>query len=584
VTRDAEASNRTSAVDAADGALAAGGLVASSGALRGVIWTLVLGLGLTTAVALLVVREQRSDLQAELDALAVELAAHLETRVSLIDQTLLTLAAEVRVGGPDVDQFTAVVTNGQLVENTRGLENLSLAVEYPTPGPDRPAQGGTSLIVERIVPIVLETGLDGELDLYDRGEERRRATTAARDTGQTAATAPLELAYPGAGILYYAPIYESDASTVEARRARFIGTTIAVINADELFEDFVGRDPLVHIEVADVGPRAAMGASATSVWALGEDATSATRSARAELPVADRLWRLTVAPTDLLSPPGTAVIATGLGGVLFTLSLAALAASILSARARAERLVEQRTVELARRTDELTTAYKLQSNFITTVTHELRTPLTAVLGFIETVRARGGQEGVDTIELLTRAERQGRHLDRMIQQLLDFGDIERGQLDLHLEQVDLRDLIPALVDGLDPVLNGRQVTIEIDAPTGARVFADRDAIAQVLGNLLENAVRYAPGDTPIEVGVTNHPDAVTITIADHGLGIDPSDAPFVFERFYRGVERMGKGTGIGLAVVRALVDAHDGHIDIAETAGGGATFAITLPRIDDAGS
>ena len=545
---------------------------------RGVTVTLLVGGLLTAGAATLAAQEQHDDLVSELEVLAQDAARKLETRLRAVEQTLWTLGAELRVEQADLEQFTAVVDVGELVERTPGVQSLSVAREYPVPGPQRPASGGTSLVVERIVPLELGEGVAGELDLYDRGDERLRATTTARDRGVATATAPLELAYGGTGILYYTPVYVRDADTVAERRASFLGVSIAVVLPPDLFDEILGPTPLVELVVEDLGPVGSAPGSPTPVWRSSGDGLDGGPRADAELQVADRTWRFEVAPTPLLVPSDLAVLTTTLGGVLVTLALAALVGVVLGARDRAEHLVDVRTAELHEAYERLLEANELRSQFVSTISHELRTPLTAVLGFIETVRARGSDPGLDADDLLARAERHARHLDRMIEELLDFGRIERAELHLVAEEADLAELVPSLVADLAPVAGERGVEVVVDAPRGARALVDRDALARMLGNLLENAVRYAPSSAPIEVGVIAQGDVVRVWVSDDGPGIGADDLPFVFERFYRGRDQMGQGTGIGLAVVAALVEEHGGAVRIAAPPGGGTTVTIELPR------
>ena len=546
---------------------------------RGVAATLLGGALVTSVAAVVVVQEQREDLQSELDALALDAARKLDTRVRAIEQTLWTLGAELRVDEADLEEFTAIVDVGGLVERTPGVQSLSVAREYPTPGPERSIDGGTSLIVERIVPLELGEGVAGSLDLYARGDERLRATTTARDSGDATATAPLELAYGGTGVLYYTPVYVEDATDVATRRAAFLGVSIAVVLPPDLFDDILGPSPLVELAVADLGPVATEAQPPVPVWQSDDGGLGEGPRAAAELAVADRRWRFEVAPTPVVVAPPLALVATALGGGLLTLALAALAAVVLGARDRAEHLVAVRTAELHAAYDELVQANRLRSQFVSTVSHELRTPLTAVLGFIETVRVHRGDPDLDEDDLLARASRHAEHLNRMIEELLDFGRIERAEVRLALEPADLGALVVSIVDDLGPVAGERGVQVVVDAPDGAWARVDRAALTRVLGNLLENAVRYAPGPSPVEVGVVARDHAVLVTVADDGPGIDPQDLPFVFERFYRGRDQMGDGTGIGLAVVQALVVEHGGTVRLAAPPGGGTVVTVELPRI-----
>ena len=522
--------------------------------------------------------EQRADAKLRLDDLAVDAAARVEGRLDLVEQTLWSLAADAAVHGLDLDDFTEVVQGGRLVDRTVGAQSLSVARELPAPGPDRPVGGGTELIVERIVPLPLGEGVTGQLDLYGE-EERRRATQTARDLGLASATAPLELAYGGLGVLHYVPVYEGDPQTGPERRRAFLGVVIAVVDPIELLDGVLGPRPLLDVHVEDLGPvdQALLGQPpspvvATTVWGSPVDAGP---TGRVDLAVGDRRWGLSAAPTTVLAEDAASMPLMLATGSVLSLLLAGLVGSVLGARQRAEHIAAERTRQLQAAYERLVVADRLRSQFVTTVSHELRTPLTSVLGFVQTLQRLGPDAGDRMPDFLERIERNALLLRRMIEELLDFGRMERGELQLHPEPRDLGVEVPRIVGDLVAGLGGR--TVDVTTSTDTWVMVDGSALERVLSNLLSNAVRYADGDHPIEVEVRADGAQSVLSVADRGPGIADVDLPMVFERFYRGTGVMGEGTGIGLSMVRGLVEAHGGSTSLRNRPGGGALATVRLP-------
>jgi len=239
---------------------------------------------------------------------------------------------------------------------------------------------------------------------------------------------------------------------------------------------------------------------------------------------------------------------------------------------------EANRVEVLRRTDELRTA------LLSSVSHDLRTPLAAIKASAESLLQRDVDWSEEDREGFTGAiVRESDRLNRLVGNLLDMSRIEGGALRPRRDWYDLGELVREVVGRLGPLLHGREVTLTIadDLPP---VLLDYLMIDQVITNLLENAVKYTPPDGPIAVTVTAAEHAVHLAIADHGPGIPAGRRERVFDKFYR-LESTGRGrgSGLGLAVSRGLVEAHGGRIWIEETPGGGATFAFELPIERDAG-
>ncbi len=225
----------------------------------------------------------------------------------------------------------------------------------------------------------------------------------------------------------------------------------------------------------------------------------------------------------------------------------------------------------------LAAAETARKNMLADISHELRTPLTVIQGDLQAIL-----DGVYPLEMAQVAGLydETRLLTRLVEDLHDLALADAGQLRLQREPVDLAAVARAAVAQFAPVAEaaGVQLTLEIAAtPT---VTGDADRLAQVLRNLLSNALRHTPAGGAITVRVARTADRAQVAVADTGTGIAAEDLPHVFDRFYRGAGkdgRRGKGAGLGLAIAQKLVAAHGGEIAVASAAGHGATFTVTLP-------
>lgn len=282
----------------------------------------------------------------------------------------------------------------------------------------------------------------------------------------------------------------------------------------------------------------------------------------------------------LVPRTATEVDAAGLvtlTGTLLSFLVAGLLAIHVGRRRRLEAEVAERTRELQQANEALQQASALRTQFITTVSHELRTPLTSVLGFVQTVRRIEQLEPHVRDDFLERAERNGLTLRRMIEELLDFGRLERGELELTRQIIDVGATVTRIAADLRPSVGARP--IDVDVEPGIRAEVDISALHRILANMLSNAATYAPGDHPIELFVRRRDHVVEIVCADRGPGFDPADLPRLLERFVRGTGVMGQGTGLGLAVVRELAHAHGGDARLRNREGGGAEVVVGIPGV-----
>jgi signal transduction histidine kinase len=237
-----------------------------------------------------------------------------------------------------------------------------------------------------------------------------------------------------------------------------------------------------------------------------------------------------------------------------------------------------------RMAEQLARSDELRRNLTADVAHELRTPLSVIRGKMEAVL-----DGVypATSEHLQPILEETDLLTHLVEDLRLLALAEAGQLPLETLPMDLGDLLRDTQVNFGPQATDRDVTLALDLPRQLPpVQADWRRVAQVLGNLLINALRHTPQGGCVTLSAAAGPGVVRVTVADTGPGIPPEDLPYIFERFWRGEKsrsRVGGGTGLGLAIARQLVELHGGSIGVDSTPGAGSAFWFTLPLVEAAG-
>ena len=227
-------------------------------------------------------------------------------------------------------------------------------------------------------------------------------------------------------------------------------------------------------------------------------------------------------------------------------------------------------------------ANRSKDEFLATVSHELRSPLTAILGYTRMLRS-----GLADSEAVNKAtaviERSAKAQLRIIEDLLDSARIITGKLRIELEPLDLVPVLEAALDTARPAVEAKRVTLVADfGPAPEQTLGDSTRLQQVVWNLLTNAVKFTPEGGRVELRMEGAADFIRITVSDNGKGIEPAFLPLVFDRFRQAdassARRVG-GLGLGLSLVKHLVELHGGTITAAsEGLGRGATFTVTLPR------
>ncbi|HEV2250194.1 MAG TPA: ATP-binding protein [Candidatus Limnocylindria bacterium] len=220
-------------------------------------------------------------------------------------------------------------------------------------------------------------------------------------------------------------------------------------------------------------------------------------------------------------------------------------------------------------------------DFVANVSHELRTPLSALKAMVETLRAGAMHDRAAADDFLARMDHEVDGLTDLVGDLLALTRMESGEDTLERAEVDAADLVREAAARLEPLATRAQIRLATatDA-SGARVRVDPARMAQVLANLVHNAIKFTPAGGTVTLGTTATPTDVTLFVRDTGAGVDPADLERIFERFFKSdPSRATGGTGLGLAIAKHAVQAHGGTIGAASGGRGqGATFSVTLPR------
>jgi len=230
---------------------------------------------------------------------------------------------------------------------------------------------------------------------------------------------------------------------------------------------------------------------------------------------------------------------------------------------------------------------EMRADFVANASHELRTPLAALLGFIETLQGSAREDAKARARFLAIMQEQARRMARLIDDLLSLSRIELNAHRRPDTPVDLVPIVRQVVDGLETLARDRGVTVNIEAANALTVLGDHDELVRIFENLIENALKYGAAgkrvDLKLELAASadGEPEA-QVSVRDYGPGIAPEHLPRLTERFYRvdvSESRAQGGTGLGLALVKHILNRHRGRLTIDSAPGAGATFTIHLPTV-----
>jgi signal transduction histidine kinase len=276
-------------------------------------------------------------------------------------------------------------------------------------------------------------------------------------------------------------------------------------------------------------------------------------------------------------------------GITLGVGLLALYAALLPIAVRVTRDMARQNAQLNdllerehRNVEELRAANRKKDDFVAAVSHELRTPLTSIIGYLSTIRQPAFADDASARdEFLTAAEGQTKRLLRLITNVLAAADLDDHRRPVVLERIDIALMVREVLEAL-PGSSRRVETTT--APDAAFVVSDRGRLSDILTNLLDNALKYSPDEERVElVASCTDRDGARIEVRDRGIGIPAEDRESIFDRFHQGdqsaTRRFG-GLGLGLHLVRSMVEELGGRIEVDARQGGGSVFAVTLPPPD----
>lgn len=260
------------------------------------------------------------------------------------------------------------------------------------------------------------------------------------------------------------------------------------------------------------------------------------------------------------------------GNLLSRQTLEAVGTLIAISVARFTALEALGKAEAAREEDKLRTA------LLDSVTHELRTPLTGIKGAITSLISQPELTGEHRRELMAVIDEESNRLNRLIEEALEMARLDAGDIELERTPTPIGKVISAALDGMKGPLAQHPVEVRL-APRLPDVAMDFKRIEEVLAHLLENAAKYSPPDAPITISSEVAGAEVVTSVADRGMGIDGHEQALIFDKFYRGKDQRYRvqGTGMGLAICKAIVEAHGGKMGVTSQVGSGSVFQFSLP-------
>jgi len=227
-------------------------------------------------------------------------------------------------------------------------------------------------------------------------------------------------------------------------------------------------------------------------------------------------------------------------------------------------------------------AERLKDEFVALVSHELRTPLSSIIGYLEVLfDDETGPLTPRQRQFLEVVDRNARRQLRLVSDLLFVSQVDAGRVSLDIDDVDLTELAKGAIETAQPRANAADVALQLQADDTTTLRGDADRLGQIFDNLLTNAIKFSRSGGSIDVGIAGDTDTVTVEVRDTGVGIPVDEQEQLFTRFFRAstaTSRAIPGIGLGLTIVKGIVDAHRGTVSVTSAEGHGTTFTITLPR------
>ncbi len=269
-----------------------------------------------------------------------------------------------------------------------------------------------------------------------------------------------------------------------------------------------------------------------------------------------------------------------------TVQIAQLQNALSQANLQLEQRVQERTRDLQNALNRLTELNQLKANFIANISHELRTPLTQIKGYLDILAEQTlgslTTAQTDALEVLRRSERR---LERLIEDLLQFTMASRGELTIKLSAVSVQSLLNDAIAQIDYKIHAAEQTLRVLPPASPLyVKCDEEKIRWAIAQLLDNASKFTPRGGQIQIEIVRDDGMVTIAVSDTGIGIPSDRMNEIFEPFHQldssSTRRYG-GTGLGLALLNRIIEAHGSQVNVQSEAGKGSRFWFTLPASEE---
>lgn len=337
----------------------------------------------------------------------------------------------------------------------------------------------------------------------------------------------------------------------------------------------LNRIPSQIVDIFEVGAAALLLAEKQKIYRSGPvipklDLETLKAMVIREEPLVDEANSLCFVPVRLgVRPIGSLGIS---GSMLSRQTLEAVGTLIAVAIERARAIEQLGLTEAAREGERLRTA------LLDSVTHALRTPLTSIKASVTNLLSNSSVTSQQRLELLTIINEETDRLNRLVGEAGEMARLDAGEVELRLEPHPIEDVINAALTQCKLALGDRVVRVEVP-PGLPHVSVDLVRAREALVHLLENANQYSPADKPITITAEATPDFIVTSVADRGAGIDDLEQNLIFEKFYRGKDQryLVQGTGMGLPIAKAIIEAHGGTMSLTSQRGQGSVFSFTLP-------
>jgi PAS domain S-box-containing protein len=259
--------------------------------------------------------------------------------------------------------------------------------------------------------------------------------------------------------------------------------------------------------------------------------------------------------------------------------------AVISVRSREIVLVLARDVTERRRAQDaerLMEREAMQRDFVSTISHELRTPIAAIKGFAETLRLGGMEDARNRLKFIRIIEKHADKLGWLVEDILTVNAMESGKLKPQAEQLALREIVDRVSEGLSALAVRRRVSIGVNVDAGLKVLADAQHVSRIVQNLIDNAIKYNVRGGRIDVDAVHEERLIRVTVRDTGIGIAAHELPLIFQQFHRSETAKAmpvRGSGLGLYIIRSIVESNGGQIWVQSEAGKGSQFHFTLPAV-----